>query len=102
MKRADEMECSKRVSVIAITSPLVSGIVGKIIAHFPKQGGVGKVNVVVYDWTGDTKVSTSSMSGWGMDMLAACLEGLQFGNVKLSVNWQYDLYNAGFVVDTLL
>ncbi len=102
MKRADEMECSKRVSVIAITSLCAGKIVGKIIAHFPKQFGLGKVHVVMYDWTGETKVTTSSHSGYGMDMIAACLKGLQFGNIKLSVNWESDLFDAGFVVDTLL
>ena len=105
-KRADFMQCSKRVEVWSIhVNECDARLVGKIIVHYPADLSKGRTHVTMYDWVDPnaSHVSSDWTNNCGMSQVAAVLEGWKFGEVTLTANsWQSDIRDAGYVLYQLL
>lgn len=95
----------KNARVVAILKD--GKIVGKILGAFSTQGQ-GRLYVSLWDWTedgGHPGVQEGSAKGYGYDKFSAALTGMKFAGVTLQDhprNWETQLREAGFVVETLL
>jgi hypothetical protein len=89
VKRVDGTTAGKQIRAGFMTKD--GKFVGKIQAHI---GSTRRVTVNLFDFNGEIQIA--SAGGYGYDKIAECLNGMTFHELKLTHNWESDLYKAGY------
>lgn len=101
LRRAEQSPAWNRASAYVIMKG--AEYVGKILCKHPLDG-MGPLEIFLWDWTSSDSIQRlgiqmARVTGCGFDKLAAGMDGLEFGGIKLKdhpTNWKDQLREAGY------